>query len=67
MVITSIETGPRDFKFLISQERVKPESKISSTIKTFRPVKSMSKSLIIRTTPLDLVPEPYELTAMKSI
>ena len=40
---------------------------ISSTMITCRPEMSVSRSLRIRTTPLDLVPEPYDDTAIQSI
>ena len=40
---------------------------MSSTIRTWRPVMSVSRSLRIRTTPEDLVPEPYDDTAIQSI
>ena len=49
-----------------SHDRVRPESMMSSTISTWRPVMSRSRSLRIRTTPDDEVAEPYELTAMNS-
>ena len=39
---------------------------MSSTISTSRPSIAASRSLRIRTTPEDLVAEPYEATAMKS-
>ena len=39
---------------------------MSSTISTSRPSITASRSLRIRTTPEDLVAEPYEATAMKS-
>ena len=40
---------------------------ISSTITTCRPLMSVSRSLRIRTTPLDFVPEPYDEIAIQSI
>jgi hypothetical protein len=43
---------------LTSHDKVRPVSMISSTIRTCRPVMSVSRSLSKRTTPLDLVPEP---------
>ena len=39
---------------------------MSSTISTWRSVRSMSRSFMIRTTPLVRVAEPYDETAMKS-
>src|SRR4051812_5677085 len=45
---------------------VRPESTMSSTIRTSRPSIGVSRSLRIRTTPLESVAEPYEETAMKS-
>ena len=39
---------------------------MSSTISTSRPSIDVSRSLRIRTTPLESVAEPYEATAMKS-
>ena len=39
---------------------------MSSTISTWRPSIEVSRSLRIRTTPLESVAEPYEETAMKS-
>ena len=40
---------------------------MSSTTRTCRPLMSPSRSLRIRTTPEDLVPEPYDDTAIQSI
>jgi hypothetical protein len=40
---------------------------MSSTTSTSLPVMSVSRSLRIRTTPEDRVPEPYEDTAIQSI
>ncbi len=40
---------------------------MSSTIRTWRPLMSVSRSLRIRTTPEDCVPAPYEDTAIQSI
>lgn len=40
---------------------------MSSTISTSRPAMSVSRSLRIRTTPDDLVPMPYEETAIQSM
>src|SRR4051794_32680465 len=45
---------------------VRPESTMSSTISTCRPSIGVSRSLRIRTTPLESVAEPYDETAMKS-
>src|SRR3954466_10515935 len=45
---------------------VRPESTMSSTISTWRPSIGVSRSLRIRTTPLESVAEPYDETAMKS-
>src|SRR4051812_42357928 len=45
---------------------VSPESTMSSTIRTWRPSIGVSRSLRIRTTPLESVAEPYDDTAMKS-
>ena len=39
---------------------------MSSTISTSRPSIDASRSLRIRTTPLESVDDPYEATAMKS-
>jgi hypothetical protein len=50
--------GSRDARLEVSHDSVRPVSMISSTITTWRPVMSVSRSLRIRTTPLDLVPEP---------
>ena len=67
MVKISTLAVPRDSKFDLSHESVRPVSTISSTINTWRLVMSRSRSLRIRTTPLDFVPEPYEVTAIQSI
>ncbi len=40
---------------------------MSSTMSTWRPVRSRSRSLRMRTTPLVWVALPYDETAMKSI
>ena len=40
---------------------------MSSTISTWRPLMSASWSFRMRTTPDDLVPEPYDETAIQSI
>jgi len=40
---------------------------MSSTTSTFRPLMSVPRSLRIRTTPEDFVPEPYEDTAIQSM
>ena len=50
--------GLRELRLEVSQDRVSPVSMISSTMTTWRPEMSVSRSLRIRTTPLDLVPEP---------
>ena len=47
-------------------ERVNPESTMSSTMRTSRPVMSRSRSFRMRTTPDDLVPEPYDEIAIQS-
>ncbi len=39
---------------------------MSSTMMTSRPCRSVSRSLRIRTTPDDFVPEPYDETAIQS-
>ena len=54
----STEAGPRERRLDTSQDSVRPVSMMSSTISTCRPVMSVSRSLRIRTTPEDLVPEP---------
>ncbi len=59
--------GRREERFEVSQDRVRPVSMISSTMTTCRPEMSVSRSLRMRTTPLDLVPEPYDDTAIQSI
>ena len=48
----------RDSRLERIHDRVRPESMMSSTMRTCRPVMSVSRSLMIRTTPDDLVPEP---------
>src|SRR5213595_61173 len=65
-VKTSTDSGPRERRLRSSQDRVRPESMMSSTTRTLRPVMSRSRSLRIRTTPLDLVPDPYDDTAIQS-
>ena len=40
---------------------------MSSTISTSRPVMSRSRSLRMRTTPDDFVPEPYDEMAIQSV
>ena len=57
-VQTSTEAGPREPRFAMSQDRVRPESTMSSTISTCLPVMSRSRSLRMRTTPEDFVPDP---------
>ena len=42
----------------VIQDRVSPESMMSSTMRTCRPVMSVSRSLRMRTTPDDVVAEP---------
>src|SRR3954451_5758707 len=64
---TSTLAGCRDCRYFMSQDRVSPESTMSSTITTCRPVMSRSRSLRMRTTPEDVVPCPYDETAMNSI
>src|SRR5664280_1810568 len=63
----STDAGPRERTLRSSQDNVRPESIMSSTIKTCWPAMSRSRSLRIRTTPEDDVAEPYDATAMKSI
>jgi hypothetical protein len=63
----STEAGRRDCRLLTSQLNVSPESMMSSTISTCRLVMSVSRSLRIRTTPDDLVPDPYDEIAIQSI
>src|SRR6478735_6766195 len=66
-VHTLSEAGSREPRLEISQDRVRPESMMSSTIRTCRPLMSVSRSLRIRTTPDDWVPAPYEDTAIQSM
>jgi hypothetical protein len=47
----SIEAGARDWRFFSSQDRVSPESMMSSTTSTCSPEMSRSRSLRMRTTP----------------
>jgi hypothetical protein len=61
------DEGPRDDRLLTSQDSVSPVSTMSSTTSTSRPVMSESRSFRIRTTPDDVVPEPYDETAIQSI
>ena len=63
----STEAALREARLAVSQLRVRPVSMISSTIRTWRPVMSVSRSLRMRTTPELLVPEPYDETAIQSI
>ena len=63
---TSSERGLRPARLRSRYCSVRPESTMSSTISTSRPSITASRSLRIRTTPEDLVAEPYEATAMKS-
>jgi hypothetical protein len=58
MVHTRTDAGPRDWRFPTSQDRVRPESMMSSTISTSRPEMSVSRSFRMRTTPEDWVPDP---------
>src|SRR6476620_809064 len=62
----STEAGLRDSRLDLIHDRVSPESTMSSTISTCRPVMSESRSLRMRTTPLDLVPDPDDDTAIQS-
>ena len=57
-VAISTDFGPRERRLASSHFRVRPESMMSSTIRTLRPVMSPERSLRIRTTPEDFVPEP---------
>src|SRR5690606_1632249 len=66
-VHTLREAGSREPRLEISQDRVSPESMMSSTIRTCRPLMSVSRSLRIRTTPEDWVPAPYDDTAIQSM
>ncbi len=59
--------GSREPRFDISQDSVRPESMMSSTIRTCLPLMSVSRSLRMRTTPEDWVPAPYEETAIQSM
>ena len=63
----STEAAPRDSRLPRSQLSVRPESMMSSTMSTWRPVRSVSRSLRMRTTPEDCVPMPYDETAIQSI
>jgi hypothetical protein len=67
IVQISTDAGPRELRFDTSHERVRPVSMMSSTMSTCRPLMSVSRSLRIRTTPEDFVPEPYDDTAIQSI
>src|SRR6478736_4949601 len=64
---TRTEAGLRLCRFFSSQDKVRPESMMSSTMRTCCPAISRSRSLRIRTTPDEVVDDPYELTAMNSI
>ncbi|CAM5334214.1 hypothetical protein SCALM49S_01607 [Streptomyces californicus] len=66
-VQTSSEAGSREPRLDSSQDSVRPESMMSSTIRTCLPLMSVSRSLRIRTTPDDWVPAPYDETAIQSI
>jgi hypothetical protein len=57
-VHTSSEAGWRERRLPRSQDRVRPESMMSSTIRTSRPAMSRSRSLRMRTTPDEDVAEP---------
>src|SRR3954451_11527158 len=61
------DSGSREPRLEISQDSVRPESMMSSTIRTCLPLMSVSRSLRIRTTPEDWVPAPYDDTAIQSI
>src|SRR3954447_15660257 len=63
---TSSVAGLRAPRLRMRYCRVSPESTMSSTIRTWRPSIGVSRSLRIRTTPLESVAEPYDDTAMKS-
>src|SRR4051812_5905354 len=63
---TSSDAGLRAPRFRMRYCSVRPESTMSSTISTWRPSIGVSRSLRIRTTPLESVAEPYDETAMKS-
>ncbi len=52
------EAGPREPRLALSHDRVRPESMMSSTMSTCLPVRSVSRSLRMRTTPEEAVPEP---------
>jgi hypoxanthine phosphoribosyltransferase len=58
IVAISTVAGPRLRRFASSHDSVRPESMMSSTTSTCRPVRSASRSLRMRTTPDDFVPEP---------
>ena len=55
---TSRLAGPREDRLASSQDRVSPESMMSSTTSTWRPVMSQSRSLRMRTTPDESVESP---------
>ncbi len=57
-VTTSSEAGLRVLRLRISHDSVRPESMMSSTISTWRPAMSLSRSLRMRTTPEDEVEDP---------
>ncbi len=61
------ESGSREPRLEISQDKVSPESMMSSTMRTCLPLMSVSRSLRIRTTPEDWVPAPYDDTAIQSM
>ena len=54
----STEAGLRDSRLALIHDSVRPESMMSSTMSTWRPVMSVSRSLRMRTTPELFVPEP---------
>ena len=59
--------GLRDIRLPIRYDSVSPVSMMSSTTSTCRPLMSVVRSLRMRTTPDDWVPEPYEEMAIQSI
>src|SRR3954468_16221237 len=66
-VHTLSDSGSREPRLERSHDRVRPESMMSSTIRTCLPLMSVSRSLRIRTTPEDWVPAPYDDTAIQSM
>ena len=65
-VTTSTLAALREARYRSSQESVSPESTMSSTTTTCRPATSRSRSLRMRTVPDEVVPCPYDETAMNS-